>query len=70
MASAVKLFVQALVGIGGGPALFGLTSDLLKVHVGAESVRYVLYGAAAMLIVPALCYWLASRHIAYELRQD
>jgi MFS family permease len=70
MASAVKLFVQALIGIGGGPVLFGLASDALKAHVGADSVRYVLYGAALMMLIPMLFYWLASREIAKELRAD
>jgi MFS family permease len=70
MAAAVKLFVQALIGIGGGPFLFGLASDMLKSHVGGESVRYVLYGAAMMMVIPMLFYWLASREIAKELRAD
>lgn len=70
MASAVKLFVQALIGIGGGPLLFGLASDLMKPHVGGQSVRFVLYGAALTLLIPVACYWRAGRHIERELKPD
>src|SRR3546814_16190957 len=48
MASAILLFVQNLVGLGLGPLLFGMASEMLKPNGGVERLRYVLYGAAWM----------------------
>ncbi|WP_309089525.1 MFS transporter [Phenylobacterium sp.] len=66
-AAAVKLFVQAVLGLGVGPLLFGAISDILKPSYGDESVRMVLLFASFIFLVPALCYWLASRSLEREL---
>src|SRR3546814_13956199 len=60
MASAILLFMQNLVGLGLGPLLFGILSEMLKPAVGAESVRYVLYGAAWLGLIPAFFLWRRS----------
>lgn len=67
MASALLLFCQNLIGLGLGPLFFGQLSDWLKPEYGAESVRYVLYGAAWLGLVPALLYWLLRPRLAAEL---
>ena len=68
MASAVMLFLQNLIGLGLGPLLFGIASDMLKPSVGAESVRYVLYGAAWLGLIPAFFFWRASLRLNRELK--
>ena len=57
MASATLLFCQNLIGLGLGPLFFGMLSDLLKPMAGAESVRWVLYGAAFLGLIPAFFFW-------------
>jgi predicted MFS family arabinose efflux permease len=69
MASAALLFCQNLVGLGLGPLFFGMLSDGIKPMVGEESVRWVLYGAAMLGLLPAFFFWRASLRLNEELDQ-
>jgi predicted MFS family arabinose efflux permease len=60
MATAVMVFAQNLIGLGLGPLFFGMLSDLLKPMAGGESVRWVLYGASWLGLLPAFFFWRAS----------
>jgi MFS transporter, Spinster family, sphingosine-1-phosphate transporter len=67
MASAVMLFAQNLIGLGLGPLFFGILSDVVKPMAGDESVRWVLYGAAFMGLIPSFFFWRASLRLNTEL---
>ena len=67
VASAMLLFGQNLLGLGLGPLFFGMLSDWLKPEFGAESVRYVLYGAAFLGLVPAALFWILRPRLHAEL---
>lgn len=67
MASAVLLFAQNLIGLGLGPLFFGILSDAVKPVAGPESVRWVLYGAALLGLIPAFFFWRASLRLDAEL---
>jgi predicted MFS family arabinose efflux permease len=67
MASALLLFGQNLIGLGLGPLFFGMLSDFLQPAYGGESVRYVLYGAALLGLVPATLFWLLRPKLHAEL---
>ncbi len=67
MASALLLFAQNLIGLGLGPLFFGMLSDFLKPTYGGESVRYVLYGAALLGLIPAVLFWLLRPKLHDEL---
>lgn len=67
MASAILLFSQNLIGLGLGPLFFGILSDAIKPMAGAESVRWVLYGAALIGFVPAWFFWRTSLRLNEEL---
>lgn len=67
MASAVLLFAQNLIGLGLGPLFFGMLSDYFKPVAGDESVRWVLFAAAWLGVVPAFFFWRASLHLNEEL---
>lgn len=69
MASAVLLFAQNLIGLGLGPLFFGMLSDGIKPMAGDESVRWVLYGAAMLGVIPSFFFWRASLHLNRELDQ-
>jgi len=68
VAAAFMLFVQNLIGLGLGPLLFGMMSDAFKPLAGDESVRWVLYGAAWLGLVPAFFFWRASLRLKEELK--
>ncbi|MFM7404366.1 MAG: spinster family MFS transporter [Erythrobacter sp.] len=67
IAAATLLFFQNLIGLGLGPLFFGMLSDWLQPTYGADSVRYVLYGAALLGLVPAFFFWRCSLHLDAEL---
>jgi MFS transporter, Spinster family, sphingosine-1-phosphate transporter len=69
IAAAALLFFQNLIGLGLGPLFFGMLSDWLQPTFGADSVRYVLYGAAVLGLVPAFFFWRCSLHLDAELDQ-
>ena len=68
MAASIMLFGQNLIGLGFGPFLFGVLSDMLAPAYGQESVRYVLYGAAWLGLIPAFFFWRASLRLNAELK--
>ena len=71
IAAAVLLFFQNLIGLGLGPLFFGMLSDWLRPEYGEESVRYVLYGAAFLGLIPAFFFWRCSLRLNDELdKQD
>jgi predicted MFS family arabinose efflux permease len=67
IAAATLLFFQNLIGLGLGPLFFGMLSDWLQPVYGADSVRYVLYGAAVLGLVPAFFFWRCGLHLDAEL---
>ncbi len=69
IAAAALLFFQNLIGLGLGPLFFGMLSDWLQPTYGADSVRYVLYGAACLGLVPAFFFWRCGLRLNAELDQ-
>ena len=69
MASAVLLFFQNLIGLGLGPLAFGMLSDAIKPSFGEDSVRYVLYAASLLSLIPAFFFWRCSLRLNEELDQ-
>ncbi len=61
---AISLFIASVLGIGIGPQMVGIASDLVRPFVGEESLRYAL-----MLVVPffgvwaAIHFYLGGKHI-------
>lgn len=68
VAASIMLFGQNLIGLGLGPFLFGVMSDALQPVAGQESVRWVLYGAAWLGLIPAFFFWRASLRLQAELK--
>ena len=67
MATAILLFCQNLIGLGLGPLFFGMLSDGIKPYAGEDSVRWVLYGAAFLGLIPAYFFWRCSLRLNAEL---
>lgn len=68
IAASLVVFGQNLIGLGMGPLLFGVLSDWLQPMAGEESVRWVLYGAAWLGLIPAFFFWRASLRLNAELK--
>ena len=58
MMAAILLFILNMIGLGAGPQLVGIISDLLQPSVGKDSVRY------ALLIVSMMTLWAAGHYLA------
>lgn len=63
-AVALALFLQSLVGMGLGPLLVGVLSDILEPTLGAQSLRYALVASVIALPWAGVHFWLASRSAA------
>jgi len=64
---AISLFVAGMIGLGIGPQMVGVASDLVRPFAGEESLRYAL-----MLVVPffgiwaAIHFYLGGKYIATD----
>ena len=67
VASAVLLFVINIIGLGLGPQMVGLLSDLFAPRFGEESLRYALLTAGLVNVWAALHFFLAGRTLARDL---
>ena len=68
LATSLVVFGQNLIGLGLGPLFFGMLSDAFKPMAGVESVRWVLYGAAWLGLIPAFFFWRASLKLGTDLK--
>jgi predicted MFS family arabinose efflux permease len=64
---AISLFIAGMIGLGIGPQMVGVASDIVRPWAGEESLRYAL-----ALVVPLFGFWaalhfyLGSKHIARD----
>jgi MFS family permease len=68
VAASLVIFGQNLIGLGLGPLVFGMLSDTLLPMAGTDSVRWVLYGAAWLGLIPAFFFWRASLRLKAEMK--
>lgn len=68
VATSLVVFGQNLIGLGLGPLFFGMLSDAFRPMAGVDSVRWVLYGAAWLGLIPAFFFWRASKRLAIDLK--
>jgi MFS family permease len=68
LTSAILFFVLNLIGLGFGPLVIGIISDLLKPSLGNESLRWamsiiLLVGIAAMIL-----FFIAANKLVRDLK--
>ena len=68
MAAAVLLFIINIIGLGIGPQLVGILSDLLLPAYGAESLRYAMLIVSLVYAWAVFHYWMASRTLRQDLK--
>jgi len=66
-AIAILLFILNMIALGLGPLTVGIISDLLKPHVGADSLRYALLSTVITSLLGAYCYWRATDTLKADL---
>lgn len=68
-AAAILLFILNLIGLGGGPQLVGVLSDVLAPRLGDESIRWALLSVVvAGALWSTVHYALAARTLREDLR--
>ncbi|MBO6544214.1 MAG: MFS transporter [Alphaproteobacteria bacterium] len=67
VAAGILLFIINIVGLGLGPTLVGITTDLLTPFYGDEALRYSLLGFSLINLWAAFHYFVAGRHLKDDL---
>jgi predicted MFS family arabinose efflux permease len=61
--SAIWMFINNLIGIGGGTLIVGATSDYLAPRYGSDSLRYAILIVTGFYVASSACFVLAARHL-------
>jgi predicted MFS family arabinose efflux permease len=67
VASAVLLFIINIIGLGFGPQMVGVVSDLLAPRFGQESLRYALLCVGCVNLWAAFHFYRAARTLGEDL---
>ncbi len=67
VAAGILLFILNFIGLGFGPQVVGIISDLLSDSYGTESLRYALLICSLVNIWAAVHYFIAGRHLKDDL---
>ncbi len=65
-AIAMVLFLSSLLGLGLGPLLVGVASDIMAPQFGKESLRYALLMSTAALLWAGLHFYMSSRRASED----
>jgi hypothetical protein len=61
MAAAILLFLVNLIGLGMGPQLIGIISDIMPASMGTSALRSSIAMVCSVSAVASLFYYLASK---------
>jgi len=67
LASAILFFVLNIIGLGLGPFVGGLISDLLEPTLGVDALRWALSNSVIASILSATSFYVASKKISKDL---
>jgi len=70
MTSAVFFLAINLVGLGFGPLVIGIVSDLLKPTFGTESLRWALTLLLLISVVSAVLFFIAAKKMVADIKLD
>ncbi|MEM1154060.1 MAG: MFS transporter [Pseudomonadota bacterium] len=70
MISAVLFFILNMIGLGLGPFLTGLVSDILASTYGEESLRYSMLITTQMMLLSAIMFALAGKHLLKDMENN
>jgi MFS family permease len=67
-ALAIVLLISNLVGLGLGPQIVGILSDVLNPSLGTDSLRYAMLSITPAALAATYYFWGASRTVAQDLK--
>ena len=67
VSAGILLFILNIIGLGLGPQLVGILSDVLNPEYGDESLRYALLICSLVYLWAAAHYFIAGRHLGGDL---
>jgi len=67
VAAGILLFIINIIGLGLGPTLVGVVTDLLEPTYGQEALRYSLVIFTFVNIWAAFHYYVAGKHLKKDL---
>ena len=70
LTSAILFFVLNMIGLGLGPFLTGLVSDLLAPAYGDQALRYSMLGTTQFYLLAIAMFALAAKHLPADLRKQ
>ena len=70
VAAGILLFILNIIGLGLGPQLVGILSDVLNPEYGDESLRWALLICSLVYMWAAVHYFIAGRHLGDDLVVD
>lgn len=72
LAAAILLLILNLIGMGLGPVIVGVTSDLLNAYtdLGVESIRWALVGVLVFNVMSTVFYLMAGRDLKQDLARS
>lgn len=70
MSSAILFFVLNMIGLGLGPVLVGLLSDLYEPIFGVNNLRYAMMTTLTLGLSGVLFFWIASTKLVPDLKKQ
>jgi len=70
VSSAIKMLLLNLIGMGLGPLLVGVLSDLLEPHYGDDALGVSLAYFTLVGLWGSLHFWLCGRALAKQKKQE
>lgn len=67
VAAGILLFIINIIGLGFGPQVVGVISDILSARYGTESLRYALLICSLVNVWAGAHYFVAGRHLKDDL---
>lgn len=64
---AVVMLLANLIGMGVGPQIVGIASDLLRPSLGEDSLRYAMLGMSSLACWGGYHFWLVGRTVRTDL---
>ena len=72
LAASILLFITNLIGLGLGPQLVGIISDVLleTTSVGVDSLRWSMTSVLILNVISTLLYLVAAKYLIQDLARD
>ena len=70
MASAVLFFVLNMIGLGLGPVIVGLLSDIYEPVFGTNNLRYAMLTTLVLGLSGVFFFWMAAKGLPEDLRKQ